>query len=183
MGTMSGRKSDSDRQATHTGRQLATVTAITGDAELEPPAPTPGWLKATKASWAELWDADVAKSYGRHHMPALYRLFQYRDMYLRASQVYKKSPFVEGSQGQPVMSPAFKTMTQLEASITALEDRLGLTPKAQANLGIAIGQHMLTAADLNRLAETAGGGDHDGDSGGETGDEYAGWTEAPAIEA
>ena len=50
----------------------------------------------------------------------------------------------------------------LDAS-RALEDRLGLSPKARAQLGVTFGQAQLSAAELNRMAlesgETGGNGD------------------------
>jgi hypothetical protein len=39
----------------------------------------------------------------------------------------------------------------LERAIVALEDRYGVSLKAMANLGVAIGQAKLTAAELNRM--------------------------------
>jgi hypothetical protein len=46
-------------------------------------------------------------------------------------------------------------MTALDKAIVALEDRIGLTPKAQAALGIVVGRQKLTAADINRLGDEA----------------------------
>lgn len=63
-----------------------------------------------------------------------------------------------GSQGQLKIHPLAERLLKLEATITALEDKLGLTPRARAQLGIAIGQYKLTwqevaAGDAKRAVE------------------------------
>ncbi|HEY9015781.1 MAG TPA: P27 family phage terminase small subunit [Gemmatimonadales bacterium] len=161
---VANRKPEGTRQDNKPGRELATVHSISGGqpaVEMEH-RPTPGWLKATRDQWADFWEADVAKVLARHHVPALYRLFELRDAQARALRLYKKQPMVDGSMKQPVVNPAMSTVQALEKDIRALEDRLGLTPKAQANLGIQIGQARLTAAELNRMAA----GEDDDDRGG-----------------
>jgi hypothetical protein len=129
-------------------------------------------LKSTKDQWVEYWRADVAAVLASHHVPALYRLFELRDAQQRALRIYKKQPMVDGSMKQPVVNPAMSTVQALEKDIRALEDRLGLTPKAQANLGIRIGQAGMTAAELNRMAREEEPDDGDSGQGSDAGVVY-----------
>lgn len=120
------------------------------------PAPLEGWAEETAASYEAFWGSEVANVVKAEHHHSILRLFEMRDLQARALRRYRDLPYVDGSMGQPVTNPAFAEATKLETQITALEDRLGLTPKAMANLGIAVGQAALTAADLNNMAGGAG---------------------------
>ncbi len=172
---MVARKPDSTRQNPHRDRALMSVESVAGSVALVVHPEHQHWLKATRTDWSELWESDVSQAYGRQHLPAVYRLFDFRDAQARALALYRRLPMVVGSMGQPVSNPALGTADKLEKSIVALEDRLGLTPKAQASLGIAIGQHQLTAAELNKLAA---GGDDDDDDGASAGVVDGEWEEA-----
>lgn len=151
------------RQDNRAGRELVRLSAVGSAVAIEAHKPRAAWLKATRDAWSDLWGSDVAKAIARHHLPAVYRLFDFRDAQTRALRLYSRQPMVDGSMGQPVSSPAMAVVQRLEKSIVALEDRIGLTPKAQANLGIAIGGAALTAAELNKMAAEADDGDDDGD--------------------
>lgn len=131
---------------------LMPVAPMTPDASAPFAAPA-AWRKATKDSWLAFWSSDVARVVSADHHHAIRRLFEMRDLQSRALDRYRKAPYADGSMGQPVTNPAFAEATKLETQIVALEDRLGLTPKAMANLGIAVGQAAMTAADLNRMAQ------------------------------
>lgn len=147
-------------------QRAAALVAIRGGADhppqpVGPSIPNPKWLKVTKDAWVEFWSSDVSAAVTAATRPAVERLFNLRDEQERAWRLYRKTPYVEGSTGQPRINPAFDAAMKLEGAITALEDRIGLTPKAMANLGIVIGQAQLTAADLNRMALEAAHGDDD----------------------
>lgn len=120
-----------------------------------------GWLASTKVEWAEFFGSDQAQALDGSTVPGVRRLFEMRDLQSRAWVRYKKEPYVDGSQGQPVANPAFDEAMKLERAIVALEDRYGVSLKALANLGVAVGQARLTAAELNRMAMESV---HDGDS-------------------
>lgn len=142
-------------------RRKAPSLAVLPGRELEV-APEAGWLKATKDGWVAFWSADLAGAIDGADVPVIRRLFGMRDVQARAFARWKKKPYVDGSQGQPVKNPAFDEAMVLERAIVQLEDRLGLSPKARANLGIAIGQARMTAAELNRQAqESMTNDDHD----------------------
>lgn len=176
------RKAPGTRQDNSSSRALATVSQIRGGRQVEAPEARPVWLKATREAWDALWRSDVALAVGEHHLPAVFRLFELRDQQERAMRLYRRQPLVDGSQKQPVANPAMGTALSLERAITALEDRLGLTPKAQANLGIAIGQAGLTAAELNRMAQEAAD-DDDGDTRGWVGEAGAAGEPQDIVEA
>ncbi len=126
------------------------------------PDPDTRWLKATKDGWSAFWAADLSGAVEDADLPVIRRLFGMRDDQARALSRWRKTPYIEGSQGQPRRNPAFDESQMLERSIVALEDRLGLSPKARASLGIAIGQARMTAAELNRQAqESIAHDDHD----------------------
>ncbi len=133
-------------------RESRELVVLPGGLE-ELPAPDPKWLKATKDEWVRFFGSAQAASLDGSTVPGVRRLFAMRDLQDRAWGRYKKQPYVDGSQGQPVANPAFDEAMKLERAITALEDRYGLSLKALANLGVAVGQAKLTAAELNRMAD------------------------------
>ena len=157
------RKPVGTRQDERPSRAPASVTDISGGRRLlaRNYPPKPSWLKEVKEQWDVYWTTQVSELLAPHHVPALYRLFELRDAQGRALRIYKREPMVQGSMKQPVVNPAMTTVQSLEKDIRALEDRLGLTPKAQASLGIKIGQAGLTAAELNRMAAEESDDDDD----------------------
>ena len=130
--------------------QRAPVVALVS-ARGEVPVPAKSWLKATKQEWEAFFSSDLGGTVKGTSLPGLVRLFEMRDLQRRAWQRYKRRPYVDGSQRQPVANPAFGEAMTLERAIVALEDRYGVSLKAMANLGVAIGQAKLTAAELNRM--------------------------------
>lgn len=105
--------------------------------------------KELQASWRDYWISPLAAATDQgSKLAAATRLWQMYDMRDKHYEAYRVAPLVEGSQGQMVMNPLGRQLNQLETQINALEDRLGLNPKAQLALGIqwAAGQSQL--ADL-----------------------------------
>jgi len=144
------KKPRSKRQDNRPQRADLTVVPVEW---ADAPVPAEGWRAETVEAWADYWRSEVAGASTSVDVPGLRRLFEMRDLQARAFGMYRESPFVEGSQGQPRPNPAFDDAMRLEAACVRLEDRIGLTPKARANLGIAFGQAQLTAAELNRRAK------------------------------
>jgi hypothetical protein len=142
-------------------RQARELVVLAGGAGVSVPQARDEWRDEMRTAWDEFWSSDVAQAIEVEHLPALRRLFEMRDLQSRAWERYRAQPYVDGSMGQPVTNPAFAEATKLESACVALEDRLGLSPKARANLGIAIGQAALTAADLNRMAQEGDSADAD----------------------
>ena len=81
-------------------------------------------------------------------MEAVVRWASLLDERERAFQLYRKQMVVSGSQGQAVLSPAWKVVQNCDGELRALEDRLGMTPKARLQLGIEFAQ---AHEGMNRL--------------------------------
>ena len=110
-------------------------------------------LAATRQAWEGFWGSEVAAAVdASSDMPAIVRLFTLLDERERALRIYRRARLVSGSQGQPVLSPAFKAIAVLDSEIRQLEDRFGLTPRARAALGLTIGQARITLDQLNVAA-------------------------------
>ena len=146
------RKPTQQRDPERKKAALEVVPDVTGVEAVVPPAPAK-WSNATKVEWAEFWTSELATAVQVTDRPAIQRLFTMRSMQAKAMARWERKPYVEGSQGQPVQNPAFAESMTLERQILALERSFGLTLKAKADLGIAMGQARLTAAELNRMAE------------------------------
>lgn len=142
-----------DRRQNRGRRDLGLVSAAAADLAI--PAADPKWLAATRDAWVGYWESPVASAVDRSSdLPGLERLFSLRDERERCYRSAKRARLVDGSTGQPVLNPLYKHMSTLDASILALEDRLGLSPMARLKLGVQIGQARRTLADLNAQAET-----------------------------
>src|SRR5436309_1180615 len=104
------------------------LVLVDGSGPAHPP-PAKGWLVATKQRWQSYWSSPVARVVDTSSdMPALCRLFELYDQAERAQRSLRKQPFVDGSQGQPVLNPMAGFQKSLEGAIRQLEDRFGLTP-------------------------------------------------------
>lgn len=118
-----------------------------------PEAPR-GLLKVTRAAWNAYWSSPLADAVEiATDLPAIHRLFTLRDERERALRAYRKKRVVKGSQGQPVVNPVWSSAQKMDSEIRQLEDRLGLTPKARAQLGITLGEAKRSLDDLNRALE------------------------------
>jgi hypothetical protein len=134
------------------------------------PAPMASWLSPTKREWIELWDSPLAGHIQSTDVDAYYRCFGYRDEMMRhrraAAAMRKRAlaePLVETEKG-PAGNPLFdvanaldKTVIAIESKACALEDRLGLTPKARLNIGISMERGRSLAAQNAILAEAIKG--------------------------
>lgn len=120
-------------------------------------------MKATRDAWTTFFESPVAGLVDRHSdLPALGRLFVFYDEAGRADRAFRKQPFIEGSQGQPVVNPMGGRSLALEPHIRALEDRFGLSPLARLKLGVKFGEAARSLDELNRSLN-----DHDSDDEGE----------------
>ncbi len=110
------------------------------DARLAVPDPPSDWLVATKRTWSEFWSSPQAALVMEADLPAVERLFSYRDELSRSMAAFRKDRFVEGSKGQPRLNPLSDHVVRLERLIGPLEDRFGVTPLARLRLGVTFGQ-------------------------------------------
>lgn len=124
---------------------------VSDNGNIQIPDPPPRLLKVTRDDWDAYWSSPLAEAVEiGTDLPAIRRLFTLRDERERAYRGYRKERFVKGSQGQGVLNPLARHMSAMDTEIRQLEDRLGLTPKARAQLGIRIGKGKRTLDDLNR---------------------------------
>ena len=159
---MVARKSPERRQRNNT-KDLVVLTSST---PMKTPPAVTGWLAETKREWAELWSSNLASRIEPTDHPAVRRLFAWRDKQIRSERratalrkVAEREPLVEGSKGQLVANPmwgaadsADAEALQIESRIVALEDRLGLSPKARLALGVTEQKGMNLAGQNARLA-------------------------------
>lgn len=115
------------------------------------PAPPRGLLATTVQQWTAYWSSPVGQLADPDtDMPAVMRLFSLYDERERAYRSFRKKRLVKGSQGQPVVNPAWRQVPIMDAEIRQLEDRLGLTPQARLKLGVTFGDAARSLDDLNR---------------------------------
>ena len=125
------------------------VAVLTGNVLVDPPEAPAAWLVPTKRAWQSYWQSPVAGMLDEADVPALLRLFSYRDEHERFSRAFVKNPFVPGSKGQPVLSPLAGLILNLERAIVALEDRYGLSPASRMKLNISVGEAKKSLESLN----------------------------------
>lgn len=142
------------RNKTGTVVELRAVTA---------PAPTEKWEAATKTDWTEFFSSPVASLIIDADMPALRRLFDYRDEHARALRAYKAKRVVKGSMGQDRVSTFADQIARLEKLMAPLEDRFGLSPMSRLKLQV---QFADAASSLDRV-NAALEGDEEDDNGEE----------------
>lgn len=133
-----------------------TQLAVPDGSRLARPEMPAGLEEAGRLAWDEYWSDPVSAAFTmadaelvREYVGAVGR----RALYQRRLDA---EPVTEGSQGQLVVAPWAKLLSREDQLITAARDRLGLSPKSRAMLGIAIGEAQRTAADL--LASTPAAG-------------------------
>ena len=117
-------------------------------------------LPETVDAWDRLWQSDVVQVVDlRSDLESVVRWASLLDERERAFRAFRQQRLVEGSQGQPTLNPLWNVVRSCDTELRALEDRIGLTPKARLQLGITYAEAGKSLADLNRLMED------DGDSG------------------
>lgn len=119
-----------------------------------PPDPPAGLLAVTRRAWDEYWTSQVARAVEVDaDLPTVVRWATNLDEWHRVVRTIRreKRRVVEGSQGQPVLSPLLAYKAQLETALDRLSTELGLTPMARMRLGIKAGElRRLTVDGLNR---------------------------------
>lgn len=136
------------------------LKAPEGRAPLAPPAAQESWLDVIKGQWDELWRSPLAGAFADVDVPALIRLFEYRDQWTRTKAEWEAlgSPLITvGSRGQERMHPSLGHMSKLEDQISKLESYFGLTPSARVRLSIELGQNKLTWEAVGAAATKPGG--------------------------
>ena len=119
------------------------------------PMPEPGWLPEVVEAWHEFFSSPLAgpKVFKSTDLPALVRLFKYRDRLVHVMAQFEEQPTTTGSMGQDVLSPWAQEIHRLEAEIQKLEDRFGLTPLARLRLGVTFEEGIGLATRNQKLLE------------------------------
>lgn len=144
------RKRPGTAQDSRNGAQLVVV-ARPDSANREVPNPPDGLLRASVEKWDKYWRDEVSQVATDVDLPLVERWITDIDEWTRAMAAMRKERLVAGSQGQPRVNPLSSWIQSRETAIKDAEDRLGMSPKSRAALGIAYGQAQLTAAELNRM--------------------------------
>ena len=107
--------------------------------------------------WAAIWRSPIAAAITETSLPALRRLFEYRQQWQDLKDTWDALPEDErhieaGDRRAARVHPALDRMMKLEPMIDRLEKALGLQPKAAADLGL-----VTAAATATWQAVQAGG--------------------------
>lgn len=142
-------KPDAERQRRNKRPQLA----LAAPRSAMPAAPR-GLLKITLERWGAYWSSELAQAVRDAHVPVVDRLFQRYDERERAYRTVRREGRVtKGSQGQVVAHPLLKYIDACDSEIRQLEDRLGLSPKAMAQLALAGSAAQKSLDDVNKSLE------------------------------
>lgn len=151
---MTAKKPADRRHNTKTTTDIGVVRALPAP-KLVIPAPEPHWSPAVVEGWNDYWASPMAgpRVLQVSDGPALRRLFDLRNRLVDALAAFDAEPIVRGSTGQPTMSPWAAEVHRLEAAVSKLEDKFGLTPMARLKLGVTFEQGVSLAASNQALLE------------------------------
>lgn len=117
-------------------------------------------LGSTVEAWDRLWRSDVVSVVDLgSDMEAVVRWASLLDERERALRAFRRKRLVEGSQGQAVLNPLWNVVRGCDGELRALEDRIGLSPKARLQLGITYAEAGKSLDELNRLMDEEGDAD------------------------
>lgn len=164
------RKNHTQPRSRGTAKRLTTSATVQGmpaaDDGAWPALPASGnFLPETVAAWAALGAEPQAQQLTGAQRIVARRWIEAFDAYLRALELVKNTPMVQGSTGQPVVNPLWGVVASREAAMEKAERQLGVGLKNKADLGLTIGQAKLTAQQLNDMYR--GGRGDESESAGE----------------
>jgi phage terminase small subunit len=73
-------------------------------------------------------------------LPALNRLWIYRDQLARALDEFGKAPLVEMKNGRMMVNPIAQVVSKWERAVCQLEASFALTPLARMKLGVTVAE-------------------------------------------
>lgn len=121
-------------------------------------------LAETVQAWDRLWRSNVVSVVDlASDMEAVVRWVSLLDERERAFRAFRRKRVVEGSQGQPTLNPLWKVVSSCDSELRALEDRIGLSPKARLQLGITYGEAVKSLDELNDMFDEEGDDDDNAD--------------------
>jgi P27 family predicted phage terminase small subunit len=139
-------------------RETPTLTLVPETSGRAVPNPPDGLLPQSVERWESFWRSDVSQAVDVDaDLHALQRWIRYVDQYERTVQLFAAEPMVEGSQGQPRLSPLAQIVKDCEAAIQKFEAQFGMTLKSRIDLGVSMGQAQLTAAQVNKMIQAPNG--------------------------
>lgn len=150
------KRPDQRRGKAGTTRDLGVVVRRSFAEVPELPAKLNGLkpLPETVEAWGRLWASSVAQVMDpTSDREALVRWASLLDERERAFRAYRRKRLVEGSQGQPVVNPLWGVVAKCDAELRALEDRIGLSPKARLQLGITFAEAATSLDELNAFMD------------------------------
>lgn len=143
------------------GHSTPVAVDVREVATVEVPPPPAGLRPEIEQQWRDIWDAGGARVVMILDMPALKRLFQYRNRHADITEyldgLAPADLVTTGSTGQERVHPLAEHVAKLERLILMLEEKLGLTPMARARLGIALAESRRTWQDVAGRKEVSGG--------------------------
>lgn len=147
-------KKPADRRQRRNTADVGTVVAIAPQqaGRLVAAADT-DWSPEVAEAWSEFWSSPLAGVVKETDLPALRRLFRYRELTAQAAEHFAAHPMSLGSMGQSVLSPWAQEMHRLEAEVQKLEDRFGLTPMSRLRLGVTFHEESSLASRNAQLLE------------------------------
>lgn len=111
-------------------------------------------LESTAEAWDRLWRSDVVSVVDLlSDMESVVRWASLLDERERALRAFRRQRLVAGSQGQMVINPLWSVVRGCDTELRALEDRIGLSPKARLQLGITYAEAGKSLDELNRLMD------------------------------
>lgn len=148
---MANLRKPSDRRQNRVTKDItAVVTIETGAVAVSiPEPPVPIHAKARRY-WEAFWRSEVCQAISPDADAfLLVRWITYVELWNHEIEtIRREGTTVPGSTGQTVQHPSLKTMQWLDSAVLSIEREIGLTPKARAQLGLAVNAYKKSAADL-----------------------------------
>lgn len=111
-------------------------------------------LPSTVQAWDRVWRSNVVSVVDlESDLETMVRWASLLDERERALRSFRRRRLVPGSQGQPTLSPLWQVVQACDRELRALEDRIGLSPKARLQLGITFGEAAKSLDALNAELE------------------------------
>lgn len=93
-----------------------------------------------RTEWETFWTSELGRQLGPEHAPAVRRWAELTIAYRSLLAKCLAEPSTSGSLKQPRANPLWDVMLKTEIAITRLEDRLGLSPRALAEIAETLGE-------------------------------------------
>ncbi len=148
------RKKPPGEKQGHTPDNVVELSVVAGGADIDKRPDLQFELGATaRTAWDRFWDSVVAQQVIPSDYGALVRWIEAvqerADLQAAISRI---GVTVEGSKKNVRMNPLYNRLNRVEQIIADAEQEFGMTPLARNKLGYVVGQHALTASEVNKIA-------------------------------